>query len=104
MGLRDGAVLFLYDDYVLFFRPASSWRCSSMAGMFFKVMGWLVSEDKLEDFGPEAKALGLLINLDEAKCGKAQFGNTESRKRELVDAINEVLEAGSLGARSTASA
>ena len=81
-----------FDDHVIFSRPASSRHCSSMAGMFFK----LVSEDKLEDFGPEAKALGLLINLDEARFGKAQFGNTDSRKRELVDAINEVLQAGAL--------
>ena len=73
-----------------------------MAGMFFKVMGWLVSEDKLEDFGPDAKALGLLINLGEAKWGKAQFGNTDSRKKELVDAINEVLDAGSLSQKYAA--
>ena len=51
-----------FDDYVIFSRPASSRHCSSMAGMFFKVMGWLVSEDKLEDFGPEAKALGFLFS------------------------------------------
>ena len=55
-----------------------------------------MSKDKLLDHSSCCKALGILIDLRQASFGKVFFSNTDSRRSELLDALEEVLESGKL--------
>ena len=64
--------------------------------MFFQLLGWRVSKDKLLDYSSCCKALGTLIDLRQAAFGKAFFTSADSRRSELLDALDKILESGVL--------
>jgi len=62
--------------------------------MFFKWLGWLFAEsgDKAPDFRQVFQALGVSINVSSMGPGLVIVGNTENRREELINFLNEVLQ------------
>lgn len=62
---------------------------------FFTILGWKVSTDKRVEspFTRRFKVLGVVIDLLELKAKKITVMNTEERKREIKESIEDVLKA-----------
>jgi hypothetical protein len=62
--------------------------------MFFKWLGWLFAEsgDKAPNFRQVFQALGVSINVSSMGPGLVIVGNTENRREELINFLNEVLQ------------
>ena len=88
-----------FDDYVVICRDVLARHTDWVLDTFFKLIGWAVSVDKMEDFSAAAKALGIILDLADCRLGVARISNTEKRRRELHEFITKVLDAGSLSQR-----
>ena len=62
--------------------------------MFFRLLGWLFasSGDKAPSFSEIFQALGVSINISLLHQGFETIGNTESRRKELVSFLEQVLK------------
>ena len=86
-----------FDDFVAA-SPTS--ECSSIIScvhMYFnKLLGWAFSEsgDKVPPFSAMFQALGVNIDVSTLHNGLVKLGNTENRRKELVEFLNLVLSRG----------
>ena len=85
-----------FDDFLHLSSRVLCRHSDMIISMFFQLLGWRVSKDKLLDYSSCCKALGILIDLKQASFGKVFFTNTDSRRSELLDALEKVLETGTL--------
>ena len=62
--------------------------------MFFRMLGWLFAEsgDKAQSFADSFQALGVLINISAMHRGLVLLGNTDSRRAELIAALDAALQ------------
>ena len=64
--------------------------------MYFKLLGWAFSEsgDKAPPFSAMFQALGVNIDVSTLHNGLVKLGNTENRRKELVEFLDLVLSRG----------
>ena len=62
--------------------------------MFFKLVGWQFAEvgEKAPEFAELFSALGVSINVSQFHRGLVMVGNTESRRKELVELLEALIE------------
>ena len=87
-----------FDDYVVFAQDPHARNTEAAVELLFKLLGWnfAIDGDKATSFGDEFSALGVRVNLGEASLGRVSFINTEKRIKELSDAIEKIIEKGSM--------
>ena len=61
---------------------------------FFSMLGWDESDEKDAGFLTVARVLGVCIDLSDTKSGLVSVYNTDSRKTEIKDSIDKLLETG----------
>ena len=87
---------FYFDDFLNVCRAEESKHMEIVISMYFHLLGWRLSTDKLVPYSSCCKVLGIVLDLGQAKRGLLLMRNTQSRKDELVGALRAILEAGSL--------
>jgi len=87
-----------FDDFVAVAPESESNAITSCVNMFFKLLGWAFSEsgDKAPPFSNLFQALGVTINVSALHLGMVQLGNTESRRKEIIEFLDLVLSRGSM--------
>ena len=85
-----------FDDYVTLATLEEAPSVKSCVHMFFKMLGWLFAEagEKAPDFSCDFQALGVAVSVKAMHSGVVSLGNTETRRRELVELISTVLQTG----------
>ena len=95
---RIGVVIFrlhwtvFFDDFYLVASLEESKHVDMAQKLFFQLIGWQVSSEKEADFGVLARILGVQIDLNESILGAFTICNVESRVKELVSTIDDILE------------
>ena len=87
-----------FDDYFLVAEVRESRHVDMAQQLLFQILGWETSDEKEGGFGPVSRILGVQIDLADAHLGAAVISNVESRVRELVSTIDDVLSPGHLSA------
>ena len=87
-----------FDDYVVLASDDETASLTSCVHMFFNLVGWDFAEEgaKARDLACLFQALGVVVDVTTMHKGLAAVGNTDSRRSELVHALNSVLEKGIL--------
>eukprot|EP00438_Fugacium_kawagutii_P022858 Skav220542 [mRNA] locus=scaffold1683:146141:148012:- [translate_table: standard] len=85
-----------FDDYITFCRGCESEVVSGVISQFFRLLGWMVSDDKDRPFSQVFKALGVEISLEDCHLGNVVFKNTKRRVEELVSTITGLLDRGKM--------
>ena len=99
---RIGVVIFglhwtvYFDDYFLVAEVSESRHVDMAQQLLFMILGWQTSSEKEGGFNAVSRILGVQIDLAEAHLGVAAVHNVESRMRELVTTIDEILGRGTL--------
>ena len=85
-----------FDDYVTLATLDEAPSVKSCVHMFFKMLGWLFAEagEKAPDFSCDFQALGVAVSVKAMHSGVVSLGNTETRRRELIELISTVLQTG----------
>ena len=83
-----------FDDFVTLASVAEAPSVQSCTHMFFRMLGWLFAEsgDKAHSFANSFQALGVLINISEMHRGLVSVGNTDSRRTELIAALDAAIQ------------
>jgi len=83
-----------FDDYVVLATDDETNAITSCIHMFFKLVGWDFAESgaKAPDFAEAFQALGVLVNVGALHGGLVTVGNTDSRRRELIQCLLEILK------------
>ena len=81
-----------FDDFYLVAATAESRHVDLAQQLFFQLVGWEVSGEKEAKFDSIAKILGVQINLAETNVGVITICNVETRVKDLVAAIDKILE------------
>ena len=97
LGISQAALVWssFYDDFVCVCPAAASKQVDRMIRLMFQALGWRLSTDEAKDhaFSTKFQALGVEFDLSSMDQGFFSVGNTESRKAELGDRINDILAA-----------
>lgn len=80
-----------FDDFFGASDPEEAAHASMILISFFELLGWEVSGEKGENFGPLTKVPGDQVDLSDYHMGLVRVANTEVRKRELSDHICELV-------------
>jgi hypothetical protein len=97
-ALGSGVVIFrlhwtvFFDDFYLVASLDESKHVDMAQKFFFQLIGWQVSSEKDADFGVLARIPGVQIDLNESTLGSFTICNVESRAKELVSTIDDILE------------
>ena len=83
-----------FDDFFLIESKAQSRHTGMVVTSFFSMLGWDVSDEKDAGFLTVARVLGVCIDLSDTKSGLVSVYNTDSRKTEIKDSIDKLLETG----------
>ena len=80
-----------FDDFVSLSKDSERSAVTSCIQMYFKLLGWAFSEsgDKAPPFGAMFQALGGQYRCVDTAQWK--LGNTESRRKELIDILDLVI-------------
>lgn len=92
-----------FDDFICVEYSALSKLTDMCICNFFTLLGWETSDDKDSAFSAVAKFLGLEIDLTDVRLGLFYMQNTEKRRTEIVDTINDILVSGKLQKKEAAS-
>ena len=87
-----------FDDFYLIASDQESRHVELTQQAFFKLVGWEVSSEKEAQFGAIARILGVQIDLSESLLGSFTVCNVESRVKELVNTIDDILNRRTLSA------
>ena len=87
-----------FDDFYLIASDQESRHVELTQQAFFKLVGWEVSSEKEAQFGAIARILGVQIDLSESLLGSFTVCNLESRVKELVNTIDDILNRRTLSA------
>ena len=80
-----------FDDFLSLTPAMLDQHTEICVSTLFQLLGWKLSSDKLVPYSQCCKVLGVEINLHKSPKGMMEVMNTEARKTELVDCINEIL-------------
>ena len=99
--LIGSAVLFLtwtsyFDDYLNFSKTSLCKHTDICISVFFRLLGWDLSEEKLVPYSQCCKILGVELVLSHAPMGSFWIQNTQARQTELTETIAAILERGNL--------
>ena len=81
-----------FDDFPLISPRELLASTLAAAKALFKLLGFEISVDKLKPFEDTAEVLGVVIDCEKFLDAKLTFRMKESRRTELLKAINEVLD------------
>ena len=83
-----------FDDFIVICEANQADATDRCVMTLFRLLGWDVAEDleKNQPFAKTFQALGVVIDLRPLHDGHFCIGNTQSRKEELTERINLVLE------------
>ena len=83
-----------FDDFVCCYPKSESKHLSMTAHAFFHSLEWTFADagSKAINFDGVCKVLGVTINVSLMRSGRVLVDNTESRKRELGEFIDHVVE------------
>ena len=83
-----------FDDFICACNEQDADATDEAVQLFFKLLGWTLSTDpdKTANFGPCFNALGVVFDLSNSANGSFTIG--KRRKAELIERIDEVLDAG----------
>ena len=87
---------FYFDDFLNICRSAEKRHLDIVLNVFFQLLGWKVSHDKLVPYDTCCKVLGICLDLGQALKGYVLLKNTDRRRRELVFELERVLQANTL--------
>eukprot|EP00439_Symbiodinium_sp_Y106_P065714 s3009_g10.t1 len=76
-----------FDDFLHLTQGGSARHAELVIGVFFRLLGWDVSADKLCPYDSCCKVLGVLFDLRQAHLGTIFVRNTEKRRSELSRAL-----------------
>lgn len=87
-----------FDDFVVLGSEAESKTLASCVQLVLRILGWRFAESgsKAPDLSEVFSALGIRVDITNMHMGRVLLDNTESRKRELVLAIDNIIESGTL--------
>ena len=90
-----------YDDFISFSRPVLASCTENTIVSLFKILGWSFAEegDKCLPFDKVCDALGVSFDLRGSCDGLAAERNTDTRVQELCNHLQEIVDAGTLGAK-----
>eukprot|EP00435_Cladocopium_sp_Y103_P010662 s4477_g2.t1 len=97
---RIGVVLFnlhwtvYFDDYFLVAEVHESRHVEMAQQLLFLLLGWETSNEKEACFGGISRVLGVQIDLSETRMGAITVSNVESRVKDIVSMIDDVLSKG----------
>ena len=78
-----------FDDYPCISPTIQSPSTMMTVKSLFGLLGFRFAEDKLSDFADSSEMLGVMV--DDLKSGLVPVDNKESRKKEMVGALDEIL-------------
>ncbi|CAK8994255.1 Uncharacterized protein SCF082_LOCUS3853 [Durusdinium trenchii] len=83
-----------FDDFVVFSKQGMVKSTDAAVTALFRLIGWKFAEEgeKCQQFSSEVSALGIKVCLKDFSRGKVYFDNTEKRKQDLSDLIQETLK------------
>ena len=90
-----------FDDFLHLTQGSSARRAELVIGVFFRLLGWEVSADKLCPYDSCCKVLGVMFDLRQAHLGTIFVRNTEKRRTELSGALRSILKAGRLSPKES---
>ena len=85
-----------FDDFYLVASKAETKHVDMTQQLLFQLVGWEVSSEKEAEFNSLARILEVQIDLNESLLGVFTVCNVETRVKDLVSAIDGVLERGTL--------
>ena len=85
-----------FDDYLSIARHSEAKHVDLVISVFFRLLGWRVSEDKLIPYSSCCKVLGIELDVGNAIRGYILLKNTLKRRDEVICALEEVLANGSI--------
>ncbi len=80
-----------FDDYPCISPSIQSNSTMMTVKGLFGLLGFKFAEDKLSDFASTAEMLGVVIDASRSSEGLVKIDNKESRKTEVVNALNDIL-------------
>ena len=85
-----------FDDFLSLCDARASKHVEICTSLLFQVLGWKLSEDKLVPYETCCKVLGVELDMTRSPEGVLSICNTEGRREELRDFIQQVLLEGKL--------
>ena len=85
-----------FDDYLSVVRQTEAKHVDLVVSVFFRLLGWRVSEDKLIPYSSCCKVLGIELDVGNAVRGYILLKNTLKRRDEVIRSLEEVLANGSI--------
>ncbi len=94
-----------FDDFVVLSRPGTAGNAEKSFACLLDLLGWKYDQsgEKSDTMSTTLKALGVQFDLSNSVAGYILVCDTERRKRELAEKIDEVLRSGALAAPAAAS-
>lgn len=77
-----------FDDFITLGHDTEAASLTACIHMFFKLVGWAFAQE-----GPKAPALGVTINVSRLNEGLGTVGNTDHRREELLQTLDNILTA-----------
>ena len=106
LALRLGIINTSYfDDFVVLSRPVTSSNTEKSFACLLDLLGWKFDQsgEKADTMSSTLKALGVQFDLSHSQDGYILVCNTQKRKLELADRIEEILQEGAMSAQVAAS-
>ena len=85
-----------FDDFFVIEDEKQSKHTGLLVMALFNLLGWGVSEEKDAGFLSVARVLGVCIDLTDANILLLKLYNTDARKEEIKNSIDDILQRGSL--------
>ena len=87
-----------FDDFVAFSTTSLGQNTQATLCLMFDIFGWRFDKEgpKSDDFSDLVSALGVQFNLSDTPSGILQVCNTEKRIKDIIQLLDETLEAGIL--------
>eukprot|EP00435_Cladocopium_sp_Y103_P040928 s2951_g11.t1 len=86
-----------FDDFLSLTEESLGPHLEMCVSLFFQLLGWGLSLDKLVPYSTCCKVLGVELDLTKTPGGTFAIANTVSRKDELKDTLQHILNEGFLG-------
>ena len=80
-----------FDDFLSICDVRASRHTEMCTSLFFQMLGWKLSEDKLVPYETCCKVLGIDLDLSKTPEGVVALANTVSRRAELLEFIDHIL-------------
>ena len=85
-----------FDDYLNVCMQEETRHVDICISLFFQLLGWKLSEDKLVPYDVCCKVLGVELTLTSSPRGQFCLANTEARQQELTSFLQKKLDLGTL--------